>query len=132
MVKPERGSLVQPRHHSSLSVTLGNPVLDANGDIVYSASVILDAAAQTVGDNRVVVTYTDTLGSRTTTSIPFSIINQFNVLLTADKTQVKTGGDSLKLSATVVDGASGRVKDQTLASVLLTECPSLKRRRGNL
>jgi hypothetical protein len=95
--------------------SLGNPVLDANGDIVYSASVILDAAAQTVGDNRVVVTYTDTLGSRTTTSIPFSIINQFNVLLTADKTQVKTGGDSLKLSATVVDGASGRVKDQSVS-----------------
>lgn len=95
--------------------SLGNPILDANGNVIYSASVILDAAGQTVGDNRVVVTYTDTLGSKTTTSIPFSIINQFNVLLTADKTQVKTGGDSLKLSATVVDGASGRVKDQSVS-----------------
>lgn len=95
--------------------SLGNPLRDAGGNLIYSASVILDAAAQTVGDNRVVVTYTDTLGSKTTTSIPFSIINQFNVLLTADKTQVKTGGDSLKLSATVVDGASGRVKDQSVS-----------------
>ena len=91
-----------------------NPVFDAKGNPVYSASVVLDAAAQAVGDNRVVVTYTDTLGSKATTSIPFAIINQFNVLLTADKSQLKTGGDSLNLIATVVNGASARVQNQNV------------------
>lgn len=91
------------------------PSFTAESDGSYSAIFVLDASKQAVGDNRIIVTYTDAIGSKTTSTIPFSISNQFNVLLTADKAELKTGGDTLKLSAVVLDGASGRVPGQTVS-----------------
>ncbi|MDO8330124.1 MAG: hypothetical protein Q7T36_06605 [Fluviicoccus sp.] len=90
--------------------------VDEKGNDIYSVSVGIDADGQRAltGAHGLVVTYTDKNLSKTTSTIPFSIVDKFSVVLRAEKSELKTGSDTVKLTAIVVDASSGRVPNQSV------------------
>ncbi len=76
-----------------------------------SATVQIGAAS---GSGSVIVRYTDPDGRTISTSVPFTVSNGDNVLLSADKPTVGSGGGTLTLTAYVTDSGGGIVANRTV------------------
>ena len=85
----------------------------------------VDGLNQKAGDNVLIATYVDSLGSRVSQSIPFKIVNEFEILLTAPSTELRTGEDSVTLTATVFSASQSLVKNAKVSFRVLDNEPKL-------
>lgn len=85
----------------------------------------VDGLNQIAGDNVLIATYVDRLDSRVSKSIPFKIVNEFEVLLTAPSTELRTGEDSVTLTATVFSASQSLVKNAKVSFRVLENEPKL-------
>jgi len=92
---------------------------NANGQV----STTIDGLNQTASSNSLIVSHVDAVGSTVTKTIPFRIVNQFDVILTSVSDKLKTGGDSLVLTATVVNASQSLVKDAKVSFQILPNEP---------
>ena len=92
---------------------------NASGQVTVS----IDGLNQLAGDNTLLVSYVDELGSKATKSIPFRIVNQLEVLLTAQTDLLKTGTDSVILTATVFNASQSLVKNAKVSFQVLSNEP---------
>ena len=90
---------------------------------------VVDGLNQLAGDNALIVTYVDPLGSTVSRLIPFKIVNKFEVLLTASNSVLKTGRDSVVLTATVFNASQSLVKNAKVSFKVLSNEPTLRGER---
>ena len=87
------------------------------------ATVTIDGLNQNAGDNQLRVSYKDSFKSDAILLVPFKVVNQFDVLLTAPTDKLKTGNDSVVLTATVVNASQSLVKDAKVSFQILSNEP---------
>lgn len=87
------------------------------------ASVVIEGLNQTAGSNNLIVTYKDPIGSTASTLVPFRIVNKFDILLSSETADLKTGRDSVQLTATVFSASQSVVKGAKVAFQVLDHEP---------
>ena len=95
----------------------------AKTDATGKVSVTVDGLNQTAGNNFLIATYTDSIGSKAVVNIPFQIVSQFEVLLTAPSNELRTGGDFVALTATVFNASQALVKNAKVSFQILANEP---------
>lgn len=94
-------------------------ITDSNGKAIAT----IDGLNQTTGENMLIASYTDAIGSKASTAINFKIINKFDVLLEASVTELKTGNASTVLTARVTNASQALVKNAKVAFKVLNKEP---------
>lgn len=87
------------------------------------ATVVIEGLNQTAGSNNIIVTYKDPIGSTASTLVPFRIVNKFDILLSAETEDLKTGRDSVQLTATVFSASQSVVKGAKVSFQVLEREP---------
>lgn len=92
---------------------------DANGKV----SVTIDGLNQTVGTNQLSASYTDPDGAKASFAVPFAIVDSYEILLTAAATELKTGQDSVVLTARVLDASNALIPNAKVSFQVLKAEP---------
>lgn len=94
---------------------------DANGKV----SVTIDGLNQTVGQNMLGVSYADKTGALASFAIPFSIVDSYEILLNAATTELKTGQDSVVLTARVLDASNALIPNAKVSFQIIKAEPKV-------
>lgn len=90
-----------------------------NGEVIAS----IDGLNQAVGENTLVASYLDPVGSTVQLLVPFKIINKYEIVLNTSVDTLKTGGSSAILTAKVYNQSQALQKDATVSFRILSNEP---------